>query len=126
MLKTEVSVYTMRVGKRSAWLMLVVVVLWAAVPALACLMPTDQDDCCRQMMQVAGSCDTGASQSCCQVHAPDTSVPLGRATRVERPVPLLDMDAVRVLPVPVCGVSSSQTFEAPPLIARPGSSVLRI
>jgi hypothetical protein len=107
--------------------MMVVVAFWAAVPALACLMPSQQDDCCRQMMQKSGSCDMDGSQSCCQVHRPDSSVPLGQANPVERLVPLMHMDAGRVLPLPVvCGVSSCQTFEDPPPIPRPGSSILRI
>src|SRR5258708_25999360 len=78
----------MRVGKISAMLMLAVVVLWAAVPAFACLMPAQQDDCCRQMMQATGSCDMDASQSCCQVHGSDSNVPIGRAAPAERPVTL--------------------------------------
>jgi len=48
--------------------MLAVVALWAAVPALACLTPVQQDDCCRQMMQISGSCNMTVDQSCCQVH----------------------------------------------------------
>lgn len=127
MLAIEPLGYTVHMRKKSAWLMMVVVAFWAAMPALAHLKPARPDACCQQMMQGCDSCDTGASQSCCQVHAPDTSVPLGRATGVERPVPVLDMGAVRVLPVPaICGVSSSQIFEASPPIPRPGSSVLRI
>ena len=114
-------------GKKSAWLMMVVVAFWAAMPAFAHLKPAQPDACCHQMMQGCDSCDTGASQSCCQVHAPDSSVPLGRATRLERPAPLVHIDAVGVLPVPaVRSVLSSHTFEGPPPIPRPGSSVLRI
>jgi hypothetical protein len=127
MLPVEDSVYTVHVGKKSAWLMMVVVAFWAAMPALAHLKPAQPDACCHQMMQGCASCDAGASQSCCQVHAPDTSVPLGRVTTVERLVPLPAMDALQVLPVPVvCGMSSSKTLEAPPPIPGPGSSVLRI
>jgi hypothetical protein len=127
MLTIEPSVYTVHMGKKSAWLMMVVVAFWAAMPALAHLKSAQADACCRQMMQGCGSCDMGASQSCCQVHAPDTSVPLGRATPVERLVLPMQMDAGRVLPVPAaCGASSCQTVEASPPIPRPGSSVLRI
>jgi hypothetical protein len=127
MLRAEASVYTVHVGKKSAWLMMLLVAFGAAMPALASLKPAQADACCRQMMQGCGSCDVGASQSCCQVHAPDTGVPLGRATQVERLVPLMPMDAGRVLPVPAaCGVSSCQTVEAIPPIPRAGSSVLRI
>ena len=127
MLTVEASGYTVYMGKKSAWLMMVVAAFWAAMPALAHLKPAQPDACCHQMIEGCGSCDTGASQSCCQVHAPDTSIPLGRATGVERPVPLVHMDAVPVLPVRAVGsVSSSQTFETPPPLSRPGSSVLRI
>lgn len=127
MLKAEASVYTVNVGKKSAWLMVVLVAFWAATPALASLKPDQADACCRQMMQGCGSCDVGASQSCCQVHAPDTGVPLGRATQVERLVPLIHIDAGQVLPVPAaCRVSSCQTVEASPPIPQAGSSVLRI
>jgi hypothetical protein len=107
--------------------MMVVVAFWAAMPALAYLRPAQADACCHQMMQACGSCDMGVSQSCCQVHAPDTSVPLGRATPVERLILPMQMDAGRGLPAPVvCSVSSCQTFEDPPPIPRPGSSILRI
>jgi hypothetical protein len=107
--------------------MVVVVAFWTAMPALAYLKPAQADACCRQMTQGCGSCDMGASQTCCQVHAPDTGVPLGRANPVERPIPLVPMDAGRVLPVPAsCGFSSRQTVEASPPTPRPGSSVLRI
>lgn len=107
--------------------MLVVVAFWAAMPALAHLKPARPDACCHQMIEGCGSCEAGASQSCCQVHAPDSSVPLGRATRVERLVSLVDMDAVRALAVPVVrSVSLSHTFEGPPPLPRLGSSVLRI
>jgi hypothetical protein len=127
MLRAEASVYTVNVGKKSAWLMMVVVALWAAMPALAYLKPAQADACCRQMTQVCGSCEMGASQSCCQVHAPDTGVPLGRSTPVERLIPPMRMDAGQVLPVLVaCGASSCQIVEASPPIPRPGSSVLRI
>jgi hypothetical protein len=127
MLTVEASVYTVHVGKKSAWLMVVLVAFWAATPVLASLKPAQADACCRQMMQGCSSCDVGASQSCCQVHAPDTGFTLGRATQVERLVPLMPMDAGRVLPVSgACGVSSCQTVEASPPIPRPGSSVLRI
>ncbi len=127
MLTIEGSVYTMHVGKKSAWLMIVVVAFWAAMPALAYLKPAQADACCRQMTHGCGSCDMGASQSCCQVHAPDTSVPLGRANPVERLVLPMQMAAGRVLPVPAaCGVSSCQTFEASPPVPRLGCSVLRI
>lgn len=107
--------------------MMVVVAFWAAMPALAYLKPAQADACCRQMTQGCGSCNMGASQTCCQVHAPDTSVPLGRATSPERLVPMVHMDAGRVLQVPVVSSFwSCQTVEASPPIPRPGSSVLRI
>ena len=127
MLRVGVSVYTMHMGRKSAWLMMVLVAFWAAMPALAYLRSAQADACCRQMAQACGSCEMSASQSCCQVHAPDTSVPLGRSTPVERLIPPMQMVTGQVLPVLVaCGASSCHTVEASPPSPRPGSSVLRI
>jgi len=115
-----------RVGKINAMLMLVVVVLWAAVPAFACLMPA-QDECCRQMMQASGSCEMGTSQSCCQVHGTDSNVPIGRATPPERPVTLTHSDAGLIMPLPLDrGTKSRHSVEATLTIPRLGGSVLRI
>jgi len=117
----------MRVGRISAMLMLAVVVLWAAVPAFACLMPSQQDDCCRQMMQATGSCDMDASQSCCQVHGSDSNVPFGRAAPAERPVTLMRSDAGLIVPLPFVRVTKSRhTVETALTIPRLGGSVLRI
>ena len=117
----------MSVGKKSAWLTLVVVALWAAVPALACLMPARQDNCCRQMMQQSGSCNMEAGQSCCQVRGANSSVPLGGVTNTERSVSLIPMDARFVVQLPPdLGNWSTRALEvalSPPPI---GSFVHRI
>ncbi len=117
----------MHVGKTSALLLLIVVALWAAVPALACGLPSHQDDCCRQMMQDLGACNMAATQSCCQVHASESSVPVGRATPPERPLTLILVAACPGLQIPEIGrLLSSQIAAAAPPIPPNGSFVLRI
>jgi hypothetical protein len=63
----------MFMGRKGAMLMLAVVILWAAAPALACLMPADCHSCCHAM-----DCDSvvmSAAHSCCQVHGSSADVP---------------------------------------------------
>ena len=117
----------MSVGKKSALLMLVAVALWAALPVLACLMPAQQDDCCRQMIQQSGSCNMDAGQSCCQIRGSNSSVPLGGVSNPERSVTLAAMGAGLVVELPADRCSrSTRTLEAASSPPRIGSSVLRI
>jgi hypothetical protein len=123
----------MRVSRTGALMMLVIVVLWAAMPAMACLVPMRamtpaEHDCCLKMAQECGSATMPSSHSCCQGQRRDTAVsptPLYSATRPfdVAIVPQVSMLVVVNLPVsfPV------PALEAPPPESSPGaSSILRI
>jgi hypothetical protein len=64
----------MHVGRKRALLLLIVVVLWTAAPALACFPPSAQPACCQGVMQ---GCDDPAmdGMACCQVHPSESNVP---------------------------------------------------
>jgi hypothetical protein len=79
----EEQVYTVRVRDKNAWIMLAIMVLWTALPGLACLAPAVHHDCCRQMMQDCGSSMAMADPTCCKVHSSDPAMPLPQASRPE-------------------------------------------
>jgi hypothetical protein len=121
------SVYTVHMGKTGALMLLAVLALWAAVPALACLFSPQGDDCCRQMMQKTGACNMDARQSCCQMHGTNSSSPICRATAPERPGTLVSANSGTALRLPVIGGILSQPPSATVgPIPRHSSSVLRI
>lgn len=66
----------MNMGRKGAILMLAIVALWAATPALACLAPAPCHPCCRSMMM---DCDSAmiAAQPCCQMQS-STAIPPGQ------------------------------------------------
>src|SRR5581483_8525994 len=71
--------YTMHVSRAGALMMLVITVLWAATPAIACLVPMHkmtkaEHDCCMKMAQECGSSVMPSSHSCCQGHQRETAV----------------------------------------------------
>jgi hypothetical protein len=115
----------MKVGRKGALVMLAVVVLWTAMPALSCVLPRAQHACCRGM---AESCSSPAMshQSCCQVHGPDATIPLVRISAPEYPLtlagPAADMHVHLTL-----NAASLQMAEATPPASPPGdNSILRI
>jgi hypothetical protein len=123
----------MRVSRIGALTMLVITVLWAATPAIACLVPMHQmtkaeHDCCLKMAQECGSSMMPSSHSCCQGHQRDTAVsPVGTYS------PTRPFDVAIVQPISILLISSPSgslnvpAREAPPPESSPGfSSVLRI
>jgi hypothetical protein len=118
-------------GKQGAFLMLAVVVCWAAMPAFACLpaaRSTGQPDCCRGMALECSSPDTGANGSCCPTHPQNIAAgPVlpyspehGQTLAVAAHEPLLPA----LVPL---GARYGHALESPPLISPPGgSSILRI
>src|SRR5215467_11839175 len=69
----------MRVSRTGGLTMLVITVLWAATPAIACLVPMHQmtkaeHDCCLKMAQECTSSMMPSSHSCCQGQRHDTAV----------------------------------------------------
>lgn len=119
-----------RVGKQGVFVMLVVVVLWAAIPAFACLLgmpPAQQHSCCSQMEQHCDSAGMDAHGSCCQVH--QQNVPFAPAPVYTEHSQNFAIVAQQVAAQvsSVVGGQSSIAFEAPPpRDSLGGSSILRI
>lgn len=77
------QVYTVLVGCKGVWFMLAIVVLWAALPGVACFAPAPHHACCQQMMQDCGSSMALTDPSCCKVHSSDPTQPPAQASRPE-------------------------------------------
>lgn len=106
--------------------MLVVVVLWATVPAFACLLPAQYHACCRQMTQdCAATMD--AEASCCQVHSPQTDFPPAASSASGQQIQLApaSLSAAVLIPADSHG-TPPQAAEAPPPLTRASISILRI
>jgi hypothetical protein len=65
----------MHVGRKRALLLLIVVVLWTAAPALACFPPSAQPACCQGVMQGCDDAPAMDGMACCQVHPSESNVP---------------------------------------------------
>ena len=73
----------MHVGKRGAFLLLLIAVLWAATPALACLMPMPHSSCCQGMaMQNCSAPAMAHCGDCCRMQPNDAPLPPGSASAV--------------------------------------------
>src|ERR1035437_635001 len=120
----------MRLGRKGALLMLMVAVLWTAIPAFACLLgeqPTVQPACCRGM--VRGCCNSkNASRSCCQVQGHNAAVAPALPYSPEHPQKLaLGSHQPGLQPLTSSDARYGNTFEAPPPKFPPGgASILRI
>ena len=65
-------------SRKGALLMLATVILWTAVPALACLpgmRSTGQADCCKSMTPDCPMSQAAMNASCCSTHRQDNAVP---------------------------------------------------
>lgn len=118
----------MRVRTKNAWIMLAIMVLWTALPGLACLAPAAHQDCCRQMMQDCGSSMAMADPSCCKVHSSDNSIPPAQASRPEgTSVPAHAFTSLRLDLAPLDDAKSTAVAETPPRAAASSHiSILRI
>ena len=125
--------YTMHVTRTGALIMLAITVLWAATPAIACLVPMHtmtqaEHDCCLKMAQECGSSMMPSSHSCCQVQRHDTSVTPVSTYSPTRP---FDVAVVPQMAIPLLVNTSNfarmEACETPPPESSPGgSSILRI
>jgi hypothetical protein len=113
--------------------MLVITVLWAVTPAIACLVPMRamtqaERDCCLKMAQECGSSMMPSSHSCCQGHRHDTAVSPVTTYSPTRPVDVAIVPQISILLVMSQSASPRvQALEAPPPESSPGcSSILRI
>ena len=113
--------------------MLVITVLWAATPTVACLVPMHhmtkaEHDCCLKMAKECGSSMMPSSHSCCQGHQRDTAVDPVATYSPVRPLDVAIIQQVSILLVASPSVSLHvPALEAPPPETSHGcSSVLRI
>jgi len=123
----------MHVSRAGALMMLVITVLWAATPAIACLVPMHkmtkaEHDCCMKMAQECGSSVMPSSHSCCQGHQRETAVSPVPTYPPNRPFALAVVPPSTIVPVDSALTSPlSPALEAPPPTSSPGcTSVLRI
>jgi len=73
----------MHMGRKGAILMLAVVALWAAAPALACMTSAPCHSCCRATMMDCDSATMSAAHPCCQLHSSGTAEPQSRVVMSE-------------------------------------------
>lgn len=123
----------MRVTRTGALTMLVITVLWAATPAIACLVPARamtqaEHDCCLKMAQECGSSMMSSSHSCCQGHRHDTAVSPVATYSPTRPFDVAIVPQISILLIASPSPSvHDPALEAPPPESSPGrSSILRI
>jgi hypothetical protein len=119
------------VRRVSAIAVVLLVVSWVALPALACMLPgrgmtPAEHACCRKMPKMCGSMRMPQSHSCCEKEVQSgsslvvaTSHHFAATLQVIGELPTL-------LPPPASLVVSSLTQESPPSDSPPGSAVLRI
>jgi hypothetical protein len=117
-------------GRKGALLMLSVVVLWAAMPASACLLgahSTTVPSCCGAAAQGCDSPGMGAADSCCQIQGKSPAVP---------PVPPYTLDQAQNLalvpnqvglePLVAHGPAYGNERKTPPQYPPGGAFALRI
>lgn len=121
----------MRAGRQKAFLMLVIALFWAAIPAMACLVGMHsqaQQSCCAEMNQHCSQAGTDANAPCCQLHGQDGSIATGLIPVQERQHWLAIVPRWSGMQVSnLTDVGTAVAFEAPPprsLLA--GSFILRI
>jgi hypothetical protein len=119
----------MRVGRKSAFVLLAIVVLWAATPALACLTPPAHRSCCQGTMM--RDCDSPAAMQCgdcCSVQPADAPLLPVPANAVDHAVGSVTAAAPAALVLlPAAGSAIVHTIETPHPPGSPGAgSVLRI
>ena len=119
----------MRMGKKGAFLLPAVMVLWAVTPALACLTPMAHRSCCQGM--VMGDCASPAMMqcgNCCRVQPTDAPLLPGSASAVDHAAVSLPSPAAAALALPPgAGQAILPVFEPPFPTGSPGAgSILRI
>jgi hypothetical protein len=123
------QVYTVRVGRKNAWILAAIMVLSTALPGLACLAPAPHQDCCKQMMmQDCGSSMEMADPACCKVHSSDQNAPPAQASRpAGASLPDHAFLFLKFDLAPVNNARSTPVTETPPRTTASGRvSILRI
>ena len=123
----------MFVSRIGALLMLVITVLWAATPAIACLVPMHQMtkaeyDCCLKMAQECGSSMMPSNHSCCHGHQRDTAVSPVAKYSPTRPfdVAIVPQTAILLISHPSVSLNVPPLEAPPPESSLGSSSILRI
>jgi hypothetical protein len=118
----------MQVGRKSALLLLAIVVFWAAMPSFACLKAAARPSCCQGEMQNCTSPATMTSPDCCAVHPSPAPILPGSAMSADHrlnPATLRPAPEVAIQPAPAwTGPSSSA--DSPPRSLSATASILRI
>jgi hypothetical protein len=119
-------------GRKSAFLMLALMVFSAVMPAFACLlaMPaaTGQQACCGSMVRGYAPAGTAANGSCCKVDPQNPPVTPVRLSASEHSQQWVFVPTQSNLQVPTSqGAACCNALEAPPPKSSPhGISILRI
>ena len=123
----------MPVSRAGALTMLVITVLWAATPAIACLIPLRpmtqaERECCKKMAQQCGSSVMPSNHSCCQGHERDGAVTPAPTFSPMRPFDVAVVPQISILLIARPSVALHVVaLEASPPESSPGcSSILRI
>src|ERR1700733_5839609 len=120
----------MPMGKKGAILMLAIVALWAAGPALACVTPVPCHSCCRAMTMDCDSATMSSAHpcSCCQLDSSGTGVPQGRVVAPEPQIGAVQSLASALPPdLDRLAGQSPLSGKAPPPRSQAGAStILRI
>ncbi|MGD0791450.1 MAG: hypothetical protein ABR920_06735 [Terriglobales bacterium] len=125
----------MKVNRLRTAVVLGAVLLWAATPAMACLLPAfvltlAERECCHHMAGHCGQSAMPASHTCCQAPIyPETVVAQGQANLpLKNAIAALPATTYSHLPAVIATSSRSLAFlESPPGLAPSrSSSVLRI
>ena len=118
-------------GRKGAFLMLAVVVLWTAMSVSACLLAVHshgQPDCCRGMESGCGGASMRADASCCQTHPQNAAVataPVYSPQHSQR-LAFVTLDGGLRLAV-LSGARQQNSFDTPPPKFPPGGAfALRI
>lgn len=123
--------YTMNWGRKGAFMMLAVVVFWAAIPASACLLGvknSSQPDCCGAMTQGCNSLGMCASSPCCQFQRQSPAVtPVPQyTTEHAQKLALVPHQVGMELPAASGGGHGNALETPPPKIPPGGAFALRI
>jgi hypothetical protein len=118
---------TMNMGQQRARVLLVVTVLWAALPAIAAASVLARPSCCRHMMRCCETV-TSSSHACCMVHTSGHLVAPAPLATSEHLVPSADLLLAVHTPVPpvFAGAALPGTGVSPPTLPSGSRSILRI
>jgi hypothetical protein len=117
----------MHVGRKRALLLVMVVAVWTAAPALACFPATVQPACCQGMMQGCDDATAMDGMACCQVHPSESNVPPATAAPFDLLLSMTQVSAWAVdLPDVALNAGLSRPAEASPSPPSELSSILRI